>query len=265
MTLDDPGDLYVQMGGTSTAALRVTGAIALLFEARGPGLTVADARQIMLSLADAAGMVVPHSGYGWGRLRLTDASAWVAEGPDVWVKTAADDTGLTHDNPEHGQENHVQVMVRNRGTGIAYNTQVHLYWADPATNIPVGQWRTDGIRVGTAQTNVQVIPELPPGAARQTPVPFSWFPPPLDSGISADGHFCLLARLENDIDPSGAGIGGWNCVRDRNNIGLKNVWVVDLLPDDTTADVAFYIEGGVGANALWLDGRDLPDGVWLTL
>ena len=60
---------------------------------------------------------------------------------------------------------HVHVVVRNRGAGPAFNTQVHLYWADPATNIPFAHWQTDGIRVGTEETNVQVVPEL----GRETP------------------------------------------------------------------------------------------------
>jgi subtilisin family serine protease len=285
MTLPAPGALYTTMGGTSMASPHVAGTVALLFECRGAGLSAADAKYILQNLVDTTGIAsVPDVGFGWGRVRVANACAWAITGPDVWTKTNSADTGIepyagpeawrspdiwvrpnrdggtSHENPEFGQENHVHVVVRNRGTGPAYNTQVHLYWADPATNIPFAQWQTAGIRVGTEETNVQIIPELAAGADLQTAVPFSWFPPAPGSNIRGDDHFCLLARIENESDPSNVGPGGWSCVRDHNNIALKNVHIVDILPDTTEADATFYVFAEDLQTSLLINARKLPKG-----
>lgn len=285
MTAAAPGALYVSYSGTSMAAPHIAGVVALLYQCRGAGLSVQDAKYILENLADTTGIAsTPDLAFGWGRARVANACAWLIQGPDVWLKTnVADggvepytgpaacqapdiwvrpnrDGGLTHENPEFGQENHVHVIVRNRGLGPALNTQVYLYWADPATNIPFSQWEKVGIRVGLEETNVQVIPELNAGASTQTPLPFSWFPLAPGSNIRGDDHFCLLVRIENESDPSNVGPGGWQSVRDHNNIALKNVHIKDLLPDQTAADATFYVYADDGQNALWVDARALPKG-----
>ncbi|MCB9760358.1 MAG: S8 family serine peptidase [Alphaproteobacteria bacterium] len=280
---------YARKTGTSMAAPHVAGSAALLFDGRDPGLSAADIKQLLVDLANKAGFTVPHAGHGWGRLRVADAICQTLDHPDVWAKTHSSDTGLepysgpafwkspdiwvrpnrdggtTHQNPEYGQENHVHVVVRNRGVGTAYNTEVKLYWADPATNIPYHLWKTEGIRVGAADTNVQVIPELAAGASVQTPVPFSWFPPAPGSNVANDDHFCLLVVLENPADPSGVGVGGWASVRDHNNIALKNVHIVDVVANATAASAGFSARGGRGRTALWLDLARVPAGVTVQL
>ncbi len=284
MTAAAPGALYVTYSGTSMAAPHIAGVIALLFQCRGAGLSAQDAKYILENLTDTTGIAsTPDLAFGWGRARVANACTWLIQGPDVWLKTNAADTGvesyagpaayrapdiwvrpnrdggLIHANPEFGQENHVHVIVRNRGLGPALNTQVYLYWADPATNIPFAQWQTAGIRVGLEETNVQVIQQLNAGASTQTPLPFSWFPPAPGSNIHGDDHFCLLVRIENENDPSNVGPGGWQSVRDHNNIALKNVHIKDLLPDETAADATFYVYADDGQNALWVDARALPN------
>lgn len=285
MTSASPGALYRSGSGTSMAAPHIAGALALLFQCRGAGLSVQDAKYILQNLANTTAIAtIPSPAFGWGRARVANACLWVIQGPDVWSKTSPADTGsepytgpaaytspdiwvrpnldggLTHENPESGQENHVHVIIRNRGMGPALNTQVYLYWADPATNIPFSQWKAEGIRVGLEETNVQVVPQLAVGAWTQTPVPFSWFPPQPGSNIHGDDHFCLLVRVENESDPSNVGPGGWQSVRDHNNIALKNVHIVDILPDQTAADATFYVYAGDYQNALWIDTGNLPKG-----
>jgi len=68
-----------------------------------------------------------------------------------------------------------------------------------------------------------VIPVLAAGAS--TDVDFAWAPPAPGANLRGDDHFCLLARLEHDADPSNIGAGGFTVVTASNNIGLHNVHV----------------------------------------
>ncbi|MGH7322282.1 MAG: S8 family serine peptidase [Candidatus Rokuibacteriota bacterium] len=291
MTAPVPGPLYeAPRSGTSLAAPHVAGAIALLHECRAASLSTHDAKYILQTLADTQGIAsIPDLAFGWGRVRVANACVWAIQGPDVWLKTNPADTGvepytgpafwqapdiwvrpnrdggLVHGNPRFGQENHVHVIVRNRGLGPAFNTQAYLYWADPGTNIPFSAWRREGIRVGLQLTNVQVIPQLNPGASTQTPQPFSWFPPAPGSNLGGDDHFCLLVRLENESDPANVGPGGWQSVRDHNNIALKNVHVVNVPPGASATSASFYMFGEGGWHAMRMDGRALPDGARMVL
>jgi hypothetical protein len=131
-------------------------------------------------------------------------------------------------HPTNRYNNIIEVTVRNRGTQTARNTEVHLHWADPATYIPYPTaWNTHDIFTEAPnfvnQSNQIVIPVLPAGSS--TTVQFAWKPPAPGSSLSSDNHFCLLVRLENEADPSDVGSGGWNVVRNSNNIGLRNVYV----------------------------------------
>ena len=279
---DLPTGFYTNKDGTSMAAPHVAGAIALLFEARDPNLTAQDAKYILQRLADTTGITTPNNSFGWGRLRLGNALCWVEDKPDLWCQTAPTDNGvepftgdffwkapdiwvrperdggLTHENPEFGQENHVHVRIHNRGAGPAFNTRVFLYWADPATDIPFSEWKTDGISVAGEHTNVQVIPELASGAELVLPIPFSWEPPAPGTSLRSDNHFCLLVRLECDLDPSSVGVGGFTSVREHNNIALKNVHIVDLTPVTDEAEAIFSIGGLKGARSLRLDLSEVP-------
>lgn len=280
---DIPSGWYTNKDGTSMAAPHVAGAIALLFEGRDPNLTAQDAKYILQRLADTTGMAtVPDNAFGWGRLRLGNALCWVSTKPDVWCKTAPTDLGVepftgdlfwtapdiwvrpdrdggtTHENPAYGQENHVHVRVRNRGAGPAFNTRVFLYWADPATDIPLSAWQTAGISVAGENTNVQVIPNLDAGAEVEVPVPFSWVPPAPGSSLRGDNHFCLLVRLESDVDPSNVGAGGFLAVREHNNIALKNVHIVELSLTDDEAEARFGVGGAKGARSLRLELSEVP-------
>ena len=137
-------------------------------------------------------------------------------------------------NPTHDAanlwNNLVDVTVRNRGTQAANNVDVYLYWADPATNLPFpGEWRVTGIYTGASpvdQSNLSVIPQLAAGA-------------PDDGALClgaastgrrrrGDDHFCLLARVEHESDPSNLNAGGWPVIAGSNNIAMRNVHVVDV-------------------------------------
>ncbi|WP_128429431.1 S8 family serine peptidase [Streptomyces cyaneus] len=305
MTSAAPGPLYTAMSGTSMAAPLVSGACALVLECRGPQLTGADLKQI---LTDSAGTLfappyaVPHPGFGFGFLQAATACTAQAGPVDVWIRDAVGDTGVepfvgpvmwecpdieildiqgnATPNPRHHPanrfNNRIRVTVRNRGTQTARNTEVSLYWADPATNIPYPlAWNRSGIFTGTpavppapplsgftTQGNQIIVPRLSPGSA--TRVEFAWAPPPPGSSLRADNHFCLLVLLENLSDPSGIGSSGFPEVGARNNVGLRNVHV---LPNATGGDAVsgFYVVGTDGEDGISVSAELAAGEVTLSL
>lgn len=263
---------YSAFYGTSASAPLVAGACACLFQCRGPGTTWAQLKQIFEDTAGTANITVPDNGFGFGYVQIGTGCTRPMPNVDVWLRDNWDDTGLEPytgavawlspdievldmsrnivANPSHVASNAVnniiRVTVRNRGNATARNTEVHLYWADPATNIPYpSAWNASGIYMesGTGfvnQTNMIVVAELNAGQSKQ--VEFGWAPPAPGANLRGDDHFCLLVRLENQADPSRIGAGGWSTVATRNNVGLRNIHVQEYAPGGS-AGASFYVVG----------------------
>ncbi|HSF06644.1 MAG TPA: S8 family serine peptidase [Methylomirabilota bacterium] len=282
MNAQSPGALYQEHPnpGTSWSAPLVAGACALLFECRGATATWANLKQILEDNAFTTGLSVPSPGFGFGSLRMANACAGSLPATDAWLRDDVTDTGLepftgpvawmspdievldTNGNlvanptfhPTNRFNNIVRVTVRNRGSQPARNTEVFLYWADPATNIPYpSAWRTEKIFTGSpnfvTQGNTAVIPLLQPGASTQ--VQFAWAPPAPGSSLSQDNHFCLLVRVENEGDPSQAGVGGWSVITARNNIALRNVLV-----QPAPSTMGFWVVGSADQDSLIIRPQD---------
>jgi hypothetical protein len=262
---------YSAFFGTSASAPLVAGACACLFQCRGAATTWAQLKQIFEDTAGTTNITVPDNGFGFGYVQIATGCSRPVPIVDVWLRDDAGDTGiepftgsiawLSPDievldsnrvpvgNPTHAASNAVnniiRITVRNRGGGTARNTEVHFYWADPATNIPYpSAWNASGIYTGIGagfvnQANTLVIPELPAGQSKQ--VEFGWAPPAPGANIRGDDHFCLLVRLETPADPSHIGAGGWSAVATRNNIALRNVHVQDA--PGGNAGTSFYVVG----------------------
>ncbi len=259
-----PVNDYVNASGTSIAAPIAAGACALLFQHGRESAMCADLGQILVDLARSVTqppplgeLALPDAGWGWGSLYLGPTAAAAKVEVDVWTRNDGTDggdepfprpvfwespdiellttTGAPADRAEYraGERfsNLVRVTVRNRGSSIARNTQVYLYWADPATDIPFpAEWRSSGIYSGASPdyplaSNCIVVPSLPPGSSKQ--VTFAWRAPMPGSGLRGDDHFCLLARVENELDPSILGSGGFASIVASNNLALHNVHVSD--------------------------------------
>jgi hypothetical protein len=262
-------------GGTSIAAPIVGGAAALLFQCRGSGLSASDITQLLTASAKPPDAGVPSNAFGFGYLCMEGICAAPVGDVDVWLRDAPTDTGLepftgavtwlspdielldaagvavanpTHD-PANLWNNLVDVTVRNRGGQTANNVAVYLYWADPATNLPFpSEWKISGIYTGATfveQGNVIVIPQLPAGG--QMTVRFAWAPPAAGSNISGDDHFCLLARVEHDSDPSNLNAGGWPVIAGSNNIALHNLHVVNA---SSASTMGFMVIGSGDDDAL---------------
>ncbi len=290
------GALTSSKSGTSMAAPIVAGACACLFECKGAGLNWFDLKQILWDTAGSPAVGIPSNKYGFGYLQMGTACTTPATDVDVWLKDHANDIGdepfttdtawLSPDievqdlgrvpvaNPTHDPanliNNLVEVTVRNRGTQTARNIQVFLHWADPATNLPYpSEWQSTGIYTGdpnwVVESNLIVISQLAAGA--DTSVTFGWAPPAPGSNIRGDDHFCLLARLETEADPSNVNAGGWPVIRGSNNIALRNTHIVAApAPDgDEDAETGFYVIGTDDVDGLWIDTEDLDADVTYTM
>jgi hypothetical protein len=283
MALASPGPFYVSMSGTSMASALVAGTLALVYECRGASLSWSDLLQVLQDNASAMvplGLpAVPNNSYGYGWMQAATLCSAPVGTVDVWIRDDAADTGIEPSgaaviwqcpdihvldtqgspvpnptyNPTARFNNIIRVTARNRGSGIARNVEVFLYWADPGTNIPFpSEWRSAGIYVGASPDfatpgNRIVIPQIPAGGSAD--VEFAWAPPAPGSGVAGDDHFCLLARLEHPVDPSHVAAGGFPVIAARNNLGLRNVHVQ---PNATggDAETAFTVIGTGDADVL---------------
>ena len=247
----------VDVSGTSFAAPMAAGAAALLFGCRGSDATWIDIRDALVGSA----LDLPPGGVdlesGAGALRLDGACGTTAKKVDVWLRDDTADPGLEPfsgpvfwrspdvelvdangdplgNNPWHDPNapwtTVVRVTVRNRGSQASGPTTVHLYWADPGTNLPFpGAWHAQGFFVGAGFAlpgNAVQVDALPPGG--HATVEFAWSPPAPGGNLAGDDHYCLLVRAENAADPSFVQPGGFESIRSRNNLALFNVhvWVV---------------------------------------
>ncbi|MEA2421367.1 MAG: hypothetical protein QOF55_466, partial [Thermoleophilaceae bacterium] len=287
MTLPQPGPFYVSMDGTSQASALVAGTLALAYECRGATLSWTDLLQLLQDNASTtmplATPAIPNNAYGFGWMQAANLCSAPTGNVDVWIRDDAADTGNqpsgaavfwqcpdievldTNENPVPNPtysptarfNNIIRVTARNRGTRVARNVEVFLYWADPGTNIPFpAQWRSTGIFVGAPDFLLPgskvVIPQIAAGGSES--VEFAWAPPAPGSGVAGDDHFCLLARLEHPADPSQVAAGGFPVIPARNNLGLHNVHVQ---PNATGGDseTAFTVTGSSEADVLTVTSR----------
>lgn len=283
MNAKDPGALYQPEFGTSFSAPIVAGACALLFQCRSPDLSCADLKQILRSTAGTAGLgPLPNNSFGHGYLQMADACSAASPDVDVWLRDHDGDTGeepsvggvawLSPDievldwdgepalnpisDPSRRFSNMVRVTVRNRGTQVAFDTEVFLYWAESGTNLPFpAAWRSTGIFTGQfdgfqEQGNKIVVRRLEPlgHAGDSVQVLFAWAAPAGAGKGQSNAQHSLLVRLENENDPSQIGAGGAVVIVAKNNIAMRNVYVQ---PDGCGhAEMRFFVEGTAELDSL---------------
>jgi subtilisin family serine protease len=293
MALANPGNLYVPKTGTSMSSPLVAGTCALLFQCRGPMTTWANLKQILEDTAGTAGIAVPGTAFGFGYMQVANACGAPAPNADAWLRDDLMDQGVepypvpvywhspdievlnTAGNPVANPTHHptarfnnlVRVTVRNRGTQTVRNVEVYLYWADPATNIPFpSEWRSTGMYTGApdflSQGNVIAIPQIAAGQVAE--IQFAWAPPAPASNLRGDDHFCLLARVEAESDPSSIGAGGWSAITDHNNLALRNVHV-QAMGADGDAESRFYVVGSDDQDSLRVTAEHLAGEVGLVV
>ena len=141
------------------------------------------------------------------------------------------------------------------------NTEVYLYWADPATYLPFTVWNDGGMFVGRiSQTigNKIVIPRIRPRRGRLRPIC-------VGAAGTRQQHSARRSLLshrspQNAADPSNVGPGGWDVIAGRNNVGLHNVHV-----QQSPAEIGFLVRGTDDEDGLIVIGRAVGGQVELSL
>ncbi len=182
--------------------------------------------------------------YGFEPNTVTE-HMWLSE--DIWVRNN-DDNGLTHQNPEYrsnGDPNYINVRIRNKScVASSGNESLIVNWAKANTSLSWPEnWdgslqNSLGFDLGNELTPVS-IPVIP--ANEEVIVKIPWVVPNPDhySNNENPWHFCLLARIEAEEDPltfpmtSNPNL----MVRNNNNLAWKNLTIVDLIEENTSATV----------------------------
>jgi serine protease len=176
---------------------------------------------------------------------VTSAYFWGSE--DIWIRNNPDGLiNTTTENPEYSPTNPTYVYVRvtnNSCTEYPGGDKVSAYWSKAGTGLNWdhswnGSWVISSVTMGD-HIGTMLIPALQPGEEfiaefpwqTQNPANFASIPGASNFITDEPWHFCLLARIESDIDPMTfpETIDLVQNVIDNNNIAWKNITIVDLV------------------------------------
>jgi serine protease AprX len=133
-------DQYSSMSGTSMAVPQVTGAAALLLEAR-PDLKPSDIKRILLKTANDLGQAGPDNVYGYGALNLTTALTGLDEQND-WLEGAKlMGVDLSRYNATVGD----CVNIEARVSGDVKDINTRILSPDKTIEIPLEDFDSNGI------------------------------------------------------------------------------------------------------------------------
>jgi hypothetical protein len=142
--------------------------------------------------------------------------------PSIWNRRSADGA-VGHQEPITGTQNFIYCKIKNRGTQIANNVQVHGYHSKQGGGlllpIDIQSLSTSQIAVGTLAGN---------SSEEKIIGPFEWIPE-----INAYGYDSVIMIVSATDDPSninnfsmGETIPDWRLVPNDNNIGQRNMFPV---------------------------------------
>jgi subtilisin family serine protease len=164
---------------------------------------------------------------------------------DIWVRNQNDGfINQIHQNPEFtlNQPIYVYVKVRNKGCEASGGIdELKVYWAKAGTGL-TWPYPWDGSSNSAGQApygnliDVQTIGSIESGGYEI--FEFEWYPPNPNLYTSwyggQNGHFCLLARIEEDKSQDGMFKVEDNDlvdnVKQNNNIVWKNIMIFDIEP-----------------------------------
>jgi serine protease len=166
---------------------------------------------------------------------------------DIWIRNN-NDNGLTHQNPEYrtnGSPNYINVRVINKSCVASTGSEtLTVNWAKANTALAWPQnWdgslqNSLGFDLGNELSSVS-IPIIPAGGEAIVKIP--WVVPNPDNYSDNDNpwHFCLLSKINAPDDPLTSPLTSNPnvMVRNNNNLAWKNLTVVDLVADRTSAMV----------------------------
>jgi hypothetical protein len=147
------------------------------------------------------------------------------------------ETRLIHESPEIGNQNRVYVQVHNRGPLPANDVTVKVMTAGASAglpDLPADFWTAWPNSMGDANWTPVGTPQTIPSldALRPTVLEWNWIPP-----AGSDAHTCALVVIDSADDPIPASTKAIfniaQLVTTEKHVGLKNLHLVNLLPDST--------------------------------
>lgn len=170
---------------------------------------------------------------------------------DIWIRQSLDG-GSSHQNPEYKttSPNGVYVRIKNRGCAPIKDGKLRVYFSKASTGLswPVNwmgyyQYTTAaGYTLhGDEITSIPIsIPNLNPGD--ETIISMPWYPPNPSDFDNDIHHFCLIARIESQIDPIGVETTSVNTnTKKNNNIAWKNISVYDTNPANNITHTSVFV------------------------
>ncbi len=161
--------------------------------------------------------------------------------PDIWIRNQSDGFNVFEtQSPEYSTNKPVYVYVRIRNKSCVTSTgneKLSLYWtkASSWTSWP-NNWNGSNPLIGNKVKTV-MLPKIKPGEEKVIEIP--WHVP--NPTVLKNWSTCLLARIENS---SADGITAYPGRQDddvyyNNNVAMKNVAVVDLIPNAPITEIQY--------------------------
>jgi serine protease AprX len=168
-------DQYSSMSGTSMAVPQVSGAAALLLQAR-PDMKPADVKRVLLKTSSDLGDAGPDNVYGYGALNLTSALVGVEDQPDWMTGAKLLEVDLSRYNATVGDP----VNIEARVSGDVKEVNTRIVGLERTMEIPLEDFDSNGIYSGLWETsfwnpgNYQVEVDLTGryGETASTTIPF---------------------------------------------------------------------------------------------
>lgn len=166
--------------------------------------------------------------------------------PETAFSDLNDDT--LSENVEAGQDNWIYLRLQNRGS-VEGDVDISLYWSATNTFALPAQWHLIGtVNVTAVQPGGLSVSEIRWPAEDLPPL----------------GHFCLIAELDNTVDPApdkaliNNGAMFSKFIAESNNFAWKNINVVDVLPSGLV-NLEFLISGDdVSSSEIQIDLTEIP-------
>ena len=133
-------DQYSPLSGTSMAVPQVSGAAALLLEAK-PDLKPSDVKRILLKTADDLGEPGPDDTYGYGAMNLTSALTNIGVQPDWLAGAKLMGVDLSRYNTTVGDS----VMIEAKVSGDVKEVNSRIIGPDKTMEIPLADFDANGI------------------------------------------------------------------------------------------------------------------------
>jgi len=128
------------LSGTSMAVPQVSGAIALLLEAK-PDLTPADVKRTLLKTADDLGASGPDNVYGYGALNLTGALQSISATRSGLLPPVLEEIKLNRNDCSVGEP----VMIEAQASGDIKTINANIIGPDRNLEIPMDDFDANGI------------------------------------------------------------------------------------------------------------------------